>query len=285
MSLQMYIIIPEKKNLLFIYSTHKTLSLSAVMINYLKMMNKAIVLSLLFLASFSAFSQNTAEKSKFGPRPDLKGDFSLSFGLNALQDNNVENFDTKVWGSNSFKIGYLYPVQLGNSHFSFHGGLNLAFEKYAFDNRYTLGYETDGETGVQTLVIDSIGSGIVGPNSAVTKSKFEANYLNLPVEFRWYLNKAKIDNGGFYIGAGANVGYLLDGKTKIKYVQNDEKKKIKREDKYELNQFRYGVHFKVGVGGFGAYFNYHLSELFNPGRGPQATETVPMTFGLSFNLF
>jgi hypothetical protein len=85
---------------------------------------------------------------------------------------------------------------------------------------------------------------------------------------------------------------LINGKTKIKYNQNEQTKKIKRKENFELNQFRYGAHFRIGIAGFGAHFEYDFSELFNPGRGPlnnaeepQPTQMTPFRFGLSFNLF
>ncbi len=254
-------------------------------------MKKLFVAFILLTTTISIQAQNLEEKNTFGPRPNLKGDLTFSFGLNMLRHNDVEALELRTLGNNSFKVGYMYPMQIGSSNFSFNGGLNFSFDKYAFsdDQGKTLNYGSNPDTEGQVIIIDSIGANIIG-NGFVEKSKFQSNYVNIPIEFRYYFNKNKIDDGGFFIAAGGSIGYLTSGKTKIKYVENEETKKIKRKENFELNQFRYGAHLRVGISGFGAYFQYDFSELFNPGRGPlntkgEFTKTAPFRFGLSFNLF
>lgn len=253
-------------------------------------MRNLLTISLLLFSVLQLTAQNLQEKNTFGPRPDLKGDLTFSFGLNMLQKNDVPSMGLRTFGNNSFSMGYAYPVQIAQSNFAFFGGLNISFDKYAFDSdSVTLNYGTSPSGEGQVVVLDSIGNNIIG-NGFVQKSKFESTYLNVPLEFRYYFNKSKIDQGGFYVAAGGSIGYLIGGKTKIKYTENEETKKIKRKENFELNQFRYGAHFRVGVAGFGAYFQYDFSELFNPGRGPlntdgNFTQTTPFRFGLSINLF
>lgn len=248
-------------------------------------MKKLLTISLLFISILSAQAQNLEEKNKFGPRPDLLGDLTLSFGLNMLAKNNVPAMDLRPFGNNYFSVGYMYPVRLGNSNFTFNGGISISFEKYAFttDSLLTLGYANNQSTENQSVILTPIGEDIIG-NGVVEKSKFESNYVNIPIEFRYYINKDKIGRGLFVAGGGS-IGYLISGKTKIKYNENEESKKIKRKEGFELNQFRYGAHVRVGIAGFGAFFNYDVSELFNPGRGPESTAATPYRFGLSFNLF
>ncbi len=246
-------------------------------------MKKLLTLSLLIITICSANSQNLEEKNTFGPRPDLPGDLTLSFGLNMLAKNNVEAMNLKTLGNNYFSAGYMYPVQLGASNFTFNGGFSFSFEKYALDTALTLNYRQNELDGTQSVILDSIGNNIIG-NGVVEKTKFEANYVNIPIEFRYYFNKDKIGRG-FFLAAGGSVGYLLSGKTKIKYTENEQTKKIKRKEGFELNQFRYGFHARMGIAGFGAFFNYDVSELFNPGKGPQDITANPFRFGLSINLF
>lgn len=256
-------------------------------------MKKLFAFTLILLsAAVSIKAQNLQEKNTFGPRPNLKGDLTLSFGLNMLYNNDVEDLNLKTIGNNAFKIGYMYPVQISNSNFSFNTGINFSFDKFAFDGDTTTLEVVSGADEVRNVRIQPIGEDLIGENSFIEKSKFETNYVNIPLEFRYYFNKDKIDNGGFFLAAGGSIGYLINGKTKIKYVENEQTKKIKRKESFELNQFRYGAHFRIGIAGFGAHFEYDFSELFNPGRGPLnnaeepiATQTTPFRFGLSFNLF
>lgn len=256
-------------------------------------MKKLFAFTLILLsAAVSINAQNLQEKNTFGPRPNLKGDLTLSFGLNMLYNNDVEDLNLKTIGNNAFKIGYMYPVQISNSNFSFNTGINFSFDKFAFDGDTTTLEVVSGADEVRNVRIQPIGEDLIGENGFIEKSKFETNYVNIPLEFRYYFNKDKIDNGGFFLAAGGSIGYLINGKTKIKYVESEQTKKIKRKESFELNQFRYGAHFRIGIAGFGAHFEYDFSELFNPGRGPLnnaeepiATQTTPFRFGLSFNLF
>lgn len=249
-------------------------------------MKKSLIISLLLITVIQLNAQNTAEKNSFGPRPDLAGDLTLSFGLNLLNRNNVDALDLRPIGSNSFSVGYIYPINLGNSNFTFNGGLKLSFDKYAFsnDSARTLVYNPSTIDGTPSNVaITAIDSDIVGDGNVI-KSKFESTYINIPLEFRYYVNKSKKSNGLFF-AAGASIGYLVNGKTKIKYTENDQTKKIKRKESFELNQFRYGAHVRVGIAGFAGFFEYDYSELFNPGKGPENTSATPVRFGLSINLF
>ncbi|WKV10980.1 outer membrane beta-barrel protein [Marivirga harenae] len=255
---------------------------------------KKLFISALIILTFkvSVQAQNLQEKNSFGPRPNLKGDLTLSFGLNMLYNNDVDDLNLRTVGNNSFKIGYMYPVQIANSNFSFNAGFNFSFDKFAFDGDSTTLAVVSGTDELRNVRLQTIGEDLVGENGFVEKSKFEANYVNIPLEFRYYFNKNKVDNGGLFLAAGGSIGYLINGKTKIKYVENEQTKKIKQKENFELNQFRYGAHFRIGIAGFGAHFEYDFSELFNPGRGPLnnaevpvATQTAPFRFGLSFNLF
>jgi len=256
-------------------------------------MKKLFVITiLLFTTVITLHAQNLQEKNTFGPRPNLKGDLTLSFGLSMLYNNDVEDLNLRTFGNNSFKIGYMYPIQISNSNLTFNAGLNFSFDKYAFDGDSTTLEVVAGTNELKNVRLQTIGVDLVGANGLVEKSKFSSNYVNIPLEFRYYFSKDKIDNGGFFLAAGGSIGYLINGKTKIKYVENEQTKKVKRKESFELNQFRYGAHFRIGIAGFGAHFEYDFSELFNPGRGPLnsaeepvATQTAPFRFGLSFNLF
>lgn len=256
-------------------------------------MRKLFVITILIITSVIAVhAQNLQEKNTFGPRPNLKGDLTFSFGLSMLYNNDVEALNLRTFGNNSFKMGYMYPVQISNSNFSFNAGFNFSFDKFAFDGDSTTLAVVSGTDELRNVRLQTIGEDLIGENGFVEKSKFETNYVNIPLEFRYYFNKDKIDDGGFFLAAGGSIGYLINGKTKIKYVENEQTKKIKQKESFELNQFRYGAHFRIGIAGFGAHFEYDFSELFNPGRGPLnnaeepvATQTTPFRFGLSFNLF
>ena len=99
-------------------------------------MKKLFVAFILLTTTISIQAQNLEEKKINSVRDQiLKGDLTLSFGLNMLMNNDVDALDLRTLGNHSFKVGYSYPVQIGNSNFSFNGGFNFSFDKYAFSKR------------------------------------------------------------------------------------------------------------------------------------------------------
>ncbi len=244
------------------------------------------------LCTFSAFAQEATPKNnkanrtgkliqeKAG-RPDIPGDLMIEFGYNWVQDH-PPGYSFKTPGSRTFNVYYLYEMNIGESSFSFHPGIGFGTEKYAFDKNITLGYGMDslGNSEVQFVPLDSI----YGAGTSFKKSQFNTNYIDIPLEFRWRSKKYD-PRGSFKVTIGGKIGYLFDSKTKVKYDQNGETKKTKQKEKFELSSLRYGIYAKIGFGGFGAYYYYSFSDLFNKDKGPMGTTMYPMTFGLYLALF
>lgn len=247
-------------------------------------MNK-IIPFLIFLVAFStaSFSQsnNKAKRQKkvisdqLG-RPDVPGDFLIEFGVSPMQ-NRPELMDQNLWGSKFFNVYYMHNVNLGNSSFSFHPGIGVGTDKFAFANAHTLEYAEDGS--VVFAPLDSL-----LPGADIKKSKIGVNYIDIPIEFRWRMKKHD-PKRSFKIAVGGKVGFLFDGKTKIKYRIDGDTKVLKRKEDFQLEQFRYGVYGKVGFGNFYLNYFYSLSNLFKSGKGPEANEAFPMNIGLTINIF
>ena len=179
-------------------------------------------------------------------------------------------------------IRYLYEKNIGESAISFHPGIGIGTEKYAFEQDLTLGYGTDnlGNEEVQYVPLDSI----YGIGTSYKKSQFNPNYLDIPLEFRWRSRKYD-PKSSVKITIGGKVGFLFDSKTKVKYSENGETRKTKQKANFELSTIRYGVYTKLGFGGFSAFYYYSISHLFNTDKGPMGTTMYPMTFGVSLALF
>jgi hypothetical protein len=214
-------------------------------------------------------------------RPDIPGDLMIEFGYNWVKDH-TPGIGFNTLGSRTFNAYYLYEKNLGESAFSFHPGIGIGTEKYAFEQNLTLGYGLDsiGNDEVQYVALDSI----YGIGTSYKKSQINANYFDIPIEFRWRSKKYD-PKGSFKVTVGGKVGFLFGSKTKVKYAENGETKKTKQKETFELNAIRYGVYGKVGYGGFSAFYYYSLSDLFNKDKGPMRTTMYPMTFGLSLALF
>ena len=257
--------------------------------------NKNIKHSILFLvfalSSMVVFGQEPTPKNtkanrtskliqeKAG-RPDIPGDLMVEFGFNWVQESSPIGFNTIK--SKTFNAYYLYEMNIGESAFSFHPGIGIGTEKYAFEQDLTLGYGFDslGNEEVQYVALDSI----YGIGTSYKKSQINPNYVDIPLEFRWRSRKYDA-RSSIKITVGGKVGFLFDSKTKVKYTEDGETKKTKQKEKFELSTFRYGVYGKVGYGGFSAFYYYSISDLFNKDKGPMGTTMYPMTFGLSLALF
>ena len=257
--------------------------------------NKNIKHSILFLvfalSSMVAFGQEPTPKNtkanrtskliqENAGRPDLPGDLMVEFGFNWVQESSPIGFNTIK--SKTFNAYYLYEMNIGESAFSFHPGIGIGTEKYAFEQDLTLGYGFDslGNEEVQYVALDSI----YGIGTSYKKSQINPNYVDIPLEFRWRSRKYDA-RSSLIITVGGKVGFLFDSKTKVKYTENGETKKTKQKEKFELSTFRYGVYGKLGYGGFSAFYYYSISDLFNEDKGPMGTTMYPMTFGLSLALF
>ena len=214
-------------------------------------------------------------------RPDIPGDLMIEFGFNWVQEH-AEGIGFNTMGSRSFNAYYLYDMNIGESAFSFHPGIGIGTEKYAFAQDITLGYGLDslGSRELQFVELDSI----YGSGATYKKSQINPNYIDIPIEIRWRSKKYD-SKSSIKITLGGKVGYLFDSKTKIKYSKDGETKKTKQKEDWQLNSIRYGVYGKVGIGGFSMYCYYSLSDLFKTDKGPMATTMYPLTFGLSLALF
>ena len=219
-------------------------------------------------------------KEKAG-RPDIPGDFLIEIGFNWMQDA-PSGYGFSTMKSRTFNAYYLWDIPFGESAFSFHPGIGIGTEKYAFADDITIAYGVDslGNDVLQFTPLDSI----FGTGTSYKKSQINTNYLDIPIEFRWISRKFD-PKRSLKISLGGKVGVLIDSKTKIKYTQDGVNRTRKQKEKFNLNTIRYGVYFKVGYGGISAYGYYSLSDVFKKDDGPMATTMYPFTFGISWTLF
>ena len=262
-----------------------------MIISYKKIKHSILFLALAF-SSIAVLGQEATPKNnkanrtskliqEEAGRPDIPGDLTVEFGFNWVQENSP-GYGFKTMNSRTFNAYYLYEFRIGESAFSFHPGIGVGTEKYAFDKDITLGYGYDslGNQEVQYIPLDSI----YGVGADYKKSQINTNYIDIPMELRWRLKKYD-PKRSLTVTLGGKVGYLFDSKTKVKYAEDGETKKTKQKERFELSSLRYGAYAKVGFGGFTAFYYYSLSDLFKKDKGPMGTTMYPMTFGLSLALF
>ncbi len=206
-------------------------------------------------------------------RPDLPGMFLLELGWNTLE-NTPELMDMNTFGSRTVNFIYFYPVEIGRSGIYFMPGVGLGLERHKFDNDYTITQDINGEVSFDDITI-------LDPK----KSMIVTNYVDIPVEFRYYLNRDDIKRS-FNFGFGAKFGYLFSSHTKIKYEEAGDNVIVKNKRPFGLNQFRYGLTGRIGYGGLTLFGYFGLSEMFESGNGPLNTDDVSgYTIGISFTGF
>lgn len=243
---------------------------------------------LLTLFSFSvqfSFAGNGPELSsskspmnirKVNARPDVPGTLIIDFGYNLLQ-NNEPQIDLKLLGSRTINFYYLYDIQIAKSNFFILPGIGVGLDRYKFDEDVTLTKTTDVDGNESVEFVEITGGG-------VKKSLLAANYIDIPVELRFYGNPND-SKRSFKVGLGFKVGYLFNSHTKIKQDIDGDVSKYKVHNDFYLSKFRYGVTGRIGVGGFNVFYYQSLNTLFENNKGPGATDVNNATIGLSFTGF
>lgn len=235
-------------------------------------MRKLVVLVFgLVSLSFTALAQ----------RPDLPGSLVIDIGLNSWSDVPT-NADLNSWRSKTVNITYFYDFPIGTKGLSFTPGIALGLEKYTFDNNFTLTTSVNNNNN-RVVAVESLES-VYGVNNVYDVSKLGLNYLDLPIEFRYYTNSENYSRG-FRFALGAKVGVLYSSFTKVKFEDAlAENRQIKDRQQLGVNRIRYGVQGRIGVGGFSFFGYYSLSDLFETAP-PAGTNTRTLTIGISLTGF
>ena len=243
-------------------------------------MKSLIAIMLLFTLSTLGFGQETSTTANGqrstgvmapGAEPDLPGTLTVDFGFNFLQSA-PDNLDLRFWKSKGVGLYYLYDMPIGQSKFSFHPGLGVGFESYAFSQNVTLTY-APGADSVNVVDLDG------EIYETVDKSKLITHYVDVPLEFRFY---SKENQRGFMVAVGAKVGYLFNSYTKIKYETEGKPRTSTLRQDFNLNRLRYGASARLGFRGFNLHGQYMFSDLFKSDGGPEVNN---YKIGLSIALF
>ncbi|UII21261.1 porin family protein [Fulvivirga ligni] len=255
-------------------------------------MKKISLYILITLISISAYATGTEpdKKASLQPskmlqpmkireraaRPDIPGSLIINLGWNILQDT-PDEMELGNYGSRSLEIYYLHDMPIGNTGLEFRPGIGVGLDRFKFDNNITLNQTIngDGETIVSTADLDE--------DWDVKKSQLVANYIDIPLELRFFANPDD-KRRSFNVSIGGKVGMRFSSHTKIKYSEEGENIKLKSKKDFGLNRFRYGVTGRLGIGGFNLFYYQGLSNLFD--GGPDGTEdATKITVGLTFTAF
>ncbi len=219
--------------------------------------------------------------SALAQRPDLPGALIVDIGVNTWSETPT-NLQLNTFQSKTFSFTYYWDLPIGQKGLTFTPGVGLGTERYSFDQAFTIGSIADGD-GVRTITADDLRD-VIQDGSTLGKTKAGMNYLDIPLEFRYYA-RGNDYSRGFRVALGAKVGVLYSSFTKYKYEDLAGRNRMVKDRKdMGLNRFRYGVQGRVGWGGFSLFGFYELSEKWDVAPEGGA-ETNTFTFGISLTGF
>lgn len=242
-----------------------------------------VLISLISLAVATSAQEQPVKKT---PKPSIPGIFVLDFGFNQPIQK-PSTWATGFWGSRTVNVYYQYSQRIGRSKFSFNPGIGLSMERWKFNNG-TMLVDTVELTGsvpstVQVEQYNLIDAELIYGQDA-NKSMFVTNYVEIPIDFRFDTKPEDISRS-FNFTLGGRIGYLYDAFTKVRYRENGETIKVKDKYSHGMNQFRYGVYSRIGMGAFNLFGFYNLTPLFEKNKGPEGKDFTSITFGISVNGF
>ncbi len=248
-------------------------------------MKKLFTLTLAILAFqlVQAQDSETKPKTPIGGRPNIPSDLNFEFGFNQLT-NRPEDIGLNFFGSRTFNVSYQFPVYLmgKNSGLTLNPGFGIGSDKIEFkDNQNLFVNPTLGANSSKLMDVTDV----YGENITVKTNNFAANYVEIPVDLRYHLNKNNYSKS-FRFSVGGKVGFLYEAHTKVKYESAAfDKRKIKDSQNYGLEKIRYAISVKAGSPGFYVWGNFYLNDVWQKGRGPYATQASQVNFGLAVTVF
>lgn len=222
-------------------------------------------------------------KTPIGGRPNIPSDLTFEFGFNQL-NNRPEDMSLNFFRSRTFNVYFQHPIKIfgETSGMTINPGIGIGTDKYAFNESQNLfNNELIGPESSELLNV----SEVYGDNIRLKTNTFAANYVDIPLDFTYHLNKTN-HSKGFRMSIGGKFGVLYEAHSKIKYTDSDGlKRKVKDSQNYGLEKFRYGLTLKAGSPGFYTWFYYGLNKTFQKDKGPFGTEATQINFGIAVNVF
>lgn len=214
-------------------------------------------------------------------RPDLPGAFIVDVGLNNW-GNAPDNISLNNFQSKTVNLTYYYDFAIGSKGFTFTPGIGLGLEKYSLEDNITF-VSSINNSGVKSISTANLAN-VVNNGFSFGKSKVAMNYVDIPLELRWYSSGDRY-NRGFRAAIGGKVGVLYSSFVKFRYEDTaGDENLIKNRQNLGLNRFRYGVQGRVGFGGFSIFGFYELSKKWDVAPTGGAN-TKALTFGISLTGF
>jgi hypothetical protein len=235
-------------------------------------MKRIFAALLLTIISFNAKAQ----------RPDLPGQLLVDFGFNAWTSA-PEGLDLKFFPSNTWSFSYMYDLPIGDGGWAFTPGIGLSLENYTFQENNTLISTINPLNDTRIVSVVDLNDEF-GNNLNFQRSQLGLNYIDVPLEVRWFARRDNFSRG-FRVAFGGRIGYRYSSYTKVKFKDPlGDNRMIKDRQALNFNRFRYGIQLRAGWSGIGIFGFYELSNKWEtPPPGGQNTRTL--TVGVTIAAF
>jgi hypothetical protein len=172
------------------------------------------------------------------------------------------------WNSIGFNVATMFDVILTKKNtVSFGWGISFSH----FSNKTNLQFQSDYINNITTISEFPLGS-------EPDRTKFAANYLEVPLEIRFRTKGYK----HFKVMLGGKIGYQLNAFTKTTNEVSGQRQVVKLFGFPDDNPLRYGATLRIGIRNWAIYGAYYFSPLFTNSESVQLT---PFTMGVSISLF
>lgn len=179
-----------------------------------------------------------------------------------------QGYFSSPWPSIGFNVSWLFDVVLTKKNtISFGWGIGYSH----YNNASDLQFNRDLFAKTTTAVEFSTGN-------KPTRSKFGANYVEIPLEFRFRTPGFK----HFKFMVGGKIGYRINSLTKEVNRIDGKNYATKKYNFPDANPLRYGATVRIGIRNWALYGAYYFSPLFTSGESSQLT---PFSIGLTISLF
>lgn len=202
------------------------------------------------------------EKEKMAPRDR----FMFNFTFDNVFHKETNGFKTQ-WHSRGFGIFYMYDIPIKDSRFSIAPGLGFSHASY-----YHNSFMVEDSSGTSFNPIDDYGD-----NDLYKKHKLAVNYLDIPIELRFFSKPFKNEKM-FKLALGIKASVRLNAVNAETNKINGYYKKIKTKGFQDVSTFRAGPTLRIGYGGFNIIAYYGVTQLFKKNSGPKMT---PFSIGIS----
>lgn len=232
---------------------------------------KALLLVGIFICthffSYGQFNDSTKSVKDYNQHTMFKGlliDLGTAYLSETTYNGMPDFFNVRTGRPSTVNIYLFKNIRIVNHTFTFSPGLGFGLDNYFFE---------------KDVLIAPSGDSLFTLGQDLKKSKLSANYIDIPLEFRF----ASSSNykKAFKVAIGGKFGVLFSGKSKIKYKQDGDIVKQKFSD-ISLNKIRYGLTGRIGLGHLNLFGYYSLSSLF---KDKYAPEMNPIIFGISLTSF